>query len=162
MTPSAIRSEPLLDALRAAASRAAADETAFRREAAERIKALELGRSSAFRRLNLMQDVVRIAERAESEELAVAGCVAILQAKLGWSSDSDARSEILSRFGAIAKAIFANARDPEASEVPNPEAQELDVLAVLTEFEIWYADRHAASFWELFDQPVLETPLVDF
>ena len=153
--PETTRSGRLLDALQAAASRAAAEETAFRRESAARIRALETGRSVAFRRLRLMEDVARFAERAESEELAVAGCIAILQTKLGWSSDSEARSEILSRFGGIAKAIFAQAR-------PEPEAPDQDVLAVLSDFEAWYAEAHGAAFWDLFDQPMLETPLVDF
>ena len=155
MTPSGTGSAPLLDALQAAANRAASEETAFRRESAQRIQALERGRSVAFRRLRLMEDVARFAERAESEELAVAGCIAILQTKLGWTSDSEARSEILSRFGGIAKAIFAQAR-------PEPEVPEQDVLAVLSDFEAWYAEQHGAAFWELFDQPMLETPLVDF
>jgi hypothetical protein len=155
MTPPGTGSAPLLDALQAAANRAASEETAFRRESAQRIQALERGRSVAFRRLKLMQDVARFAERAESEELAVAGCIAILQTKLGWSSDSEARSEILSRFGGIAKAIFAQAQ-------PEPEVPEPDVLAVLSDFEAWYAAQHGAAFWDLFDQPMLETPLVDF
>jgi hypothetical protein len=104
-----------------------------------------------------MQDVARVAEPAESEELAVAGAIAMLQVKLGWGGDSEARSEILSRFGGIAKAIFAQSRPK-----PEPDAAESDALAVLTEFEAWYVETHNTPFWDLFDQPMLETPLVDF
>ena len=101
MTPAA----PFLDALQAAADRAAAEENKLRREAAERIKSAERERGFAFRRLNLMRAVAPVAGRAETEELAVAHGLAVLQAKLGWSEDSEARSTVLSQFAPVAKAI---------------------------------------------------------
>ncbi len=57
---------PFLDALAHAA------EAAFRRDAAERIKALERERAFAFRRLNLMRAVADALATAETEEAAVA------------------------------------------------------------------------------------------
>lgn len=144
-----------LDPLDAAASRAAAAETDFRREAAARIKALERDRSFAFRRLNLMRTIAEAIGRAESEEVAVASGLAMVRARLGWTSDSETRSAILSRFARVSQAAYASL---------HPEAQQpaRDVLTALAEFEAWYAETHGASFWSLLEQPMPETPLVDF
>ena len=151
MSPAA----PFLETLEAAASAAAAAETAFRREAAERIKSLDRDRSFAFRRLNLMRPIAESVARAENEQLAVAGSLAILRARLGWSSDSEALSAVLTEFAPVVQGLFANLR----TEV---EAPATDVLALLGAFEAWYEATHRSSFWNLFDQPMPETPLVDF
>jgi len=151
MSPAA----PFLEVLEAAANNAAATETAYRREAAARIKSLERERSFAFRRLSLMRPVAEAVARAESEELAVAGSLAILRAKLGWSSDSEARSAILAQFAPVAQGMFAG-------QPPAAETSMADVSALLAAFETWYETNHRVSFWDLFDQPMPETPLVDF
>jgi hypothetical protein len=147
----------ILDTLDAAARNAGAAETAFRREAAERIKVLERERSHAFRRVNLLRPIAEAVARAESEEMAVAGSQAILRAKLGWSNDSEARSAILTRFATVVKGMFATLHPrPEGEEEPT------DLLALLGAFEAWYEETHRVSFWNLFDQPMQETPVVDF
>jgi hypothetical protein len=151
MSPAA----PFLEMLEAAAKGAAAAETAYRREAAERIKLLERERSFAFRRVNLMRPIADAVARAESEEMAVAGSQAVLRAKLGWSSDSEARSAVLTQFVPVVQGMFANLH-------PQPGTPPADILALLREFEAWYETTHRKSFWDLFDQPIPETPLVDF
>jgi hypothetical protein len=146
-----------LDQLAAAADDAAAAETAFRRETTERIKTLERDRSFAFRRLNLMRAIAEAVAGAESEELAVASGLAVLRARLGWSSDSEARSAVLTRFAPVSQAIFASTRQEPETEPPAG-----DVLAALGVFEAWYAQTHGVEFWSLFEHPMPETPLVDF
>jgi hypothetical protein len=138
---------PFLAALQAAADGAAAAETEGRRAAQQRINALETARAFAFRRLNLMRAVADAASGADSEEIAVANAVAVLQAKLGWHTDSEARSDVLSRFAPVARAVHAD---------------EADVTQALADFETWYAETHPGPFWALFEQQVPETPLVDF
>jgi hypothetical protein len=145
-----------LDTLKAAADGAAAAENAFRRDAAERIKTLERERVFAFRRLNLMCSIAERVRVAEDSELAVASSVAMLRARLGWAGDSEAHSAVLSRFAPVAEAVFARLASPD-EEAPNA-----DVIKSLAEFERWYAESHATSFWVLFDQYVTETPVVDF
>jgi len=147
----------ILDTLEAAARSAGTAETAFRREAAERIKVLERERSHAFRRVNLLRPIAEAVARAESEEMAVAGSQAILRAKLGWSNDSEARSTILTRFATVVKGMFVPLHPR-----PEEEAEPIDILALLGAFEAWYEEAHRASFWSLFDQPMQETPVVDF
>ncbi len=45
---------------------------------------------------------------------------------------------------------------------PEAEADEVDVMAVLKEFESWYAAKHGSPFWVLFENHMPETPVVDF
>jgi hypothetical protein len=144
-----------LETLQGAASDASAAETAYRREAAAHIKQLERERSFAFRRVNLMKPIADAVARAESEEIAVSAGQAILRAKLGWSGDTEARSAVLTEFAKVALALFANLH-------PVEDQHPADVLALLKEFEAWYEATHRTSFWDLFDQPMPETPLVDF
>jgi len=145
-----------LDALTTAADAAEAAEATFRREIAGRIKALEQERAFAFRRLNLMRAVADVIASADSEETAVASGLAVVRTRLGWSSDSEARTEVLSRFAPVARAAFASLAPPEA------EAEEVDVSAALADFESWYAATHESPFWILFEHYMPETPLVDF
>lgn len=145
-----------LDALKQSAADAEKAEADFRRDFAARVKALEQERAFAYRRLNLMRAVAGVIASAESEELAVANAHATLQEKLGWGTDSEARTEVLTHFSAVAKAAFASLAPPEA------EAEEADVGHALAEFENWYAETRKSSFWALLEQAVAEFPVVDF
>ena len=147
-----------LDDLKRATERATAAEHDFRREIAQRIKALERERAFAFRRFNLMRAIADVVASAESEEIAVAGATALLRAKLGWSSDSEARSAVLSRFAPVAQAMFASLAPSDDDNAPPPP----DVVAALGEFERWYGETHPNPFWVLFENYIPETPVVDF
>jgi hypothetical protein len=146
-----------LDDLKRATERAAAVENDFRREIAQRIKALESERAFAFRRFNLMRAIADVVASSESEEIAVAGATALLRTKLGWSSDSEARSAVLSRFAPVAQAMFASLAPPGDENAPTP-----DVIGALAEFERWYGATHPNPFWILFENYIPETPVVDF
>jgi hypothetical protein len=129
-------------------------ESAFRRDAAERIAALALARATAFRRVNLIRSVADAAEGAESEEIAVAVAQAQLRVRLGWSAESEARDEALSRFALVAQALFHAAHGAQ-DDMPDPGG----ALAV---FEAWYAETRKSPFWDLFECYLPETPRVDF
>lgn len=152
MTPAA----SFLDALERAADHAERAEDVFRREIAERTKALERERAFAHRRLNLMRAIAEGMASAESEEIAVAAASAVMRMKLGWADDSEARGEVLAQFVPVAQQMFAT-RAPADDEVPPP-----DPLAALRGFESWYRATHPNPFWVLFDHYIPETPLVDF
>jgi len=145
-----------LDRLDFAAKAAARAEDDFRRETAARVKALERERAFAYRRLNFMRAIADAAAAAQSEEIAVAAATAVMRSKLGWSSDSDARSEVLARFGPVAQQVFASLAPPD-DEAPPP-----DVAQALADFEAWYRQTHPDSFWMLFEHYMPETPVVDF
>jgi hypothetical protein len=146
-----------LDGLKLTADRAAAAESDFRREIAERGKALESERVVAFRRLNLMRAIAEAIAGAESEEIAVAVAAAVLRAKLGWSSDSDARMAVVSRFASVTKVMFGGLAHFDNEDTPEP-----DIIKALAEFETWYAETHPSPFWILFENYMPETPVVDF
>ncbi|TIO05743.1 hypothetical protein [Mesorhizobium sp.] len=139
--------------LRTAAEAAKVAESHFRRDAAVRTAALEQERAFAFRRLNLMQAIAEAMASAESEEIAVASAFATLRTRLGWNSDSEARSEVIARFGQVVLAIF-RAPDEEESANAIPEA--------LAGFERWYAETRGSPFWLLFEHQIPDTPRVDF
>jgi hypothetical protein len=145
-----------LDRLKVAADTASAAEAAFRQQAAQRIAVLDRERAFAFRRLNLMRAIADAIIETETEEQAVAGALATLRAKLDWSSESDARARVLSRFSAVAQAVFANLM-PSDNDALLP-----DVAQALVEFETWYAETRGTPFWVLFDHYRSETPVVDF
>ena len=147
---------PFLAVLQAAADNAAEAEAQFRRDANRRVAALEAARAFAHRRLNLMRAIADVAAQPESEEIAVANALAVLQEKLGWRGDGEARSEVLSRFAPVARAVAGSV---SAREDGGPEP---DVMTTLAEFESWYAQNHPGPFWALFEQHFPETPLVDF
>ena len=146
-----------LDELQAAADDAEAAEAAFRRNAAARIAVFEQERAYAFRRVNFLRAIADAVSGAEDEQAATAYANATLRARLGWTGDSEARTEVLTQFAPVATAIFlAQASDADGG---TPQA---DVRAALASFEAWYAETHAKPFWALFEHYIPETPLVDF
>jgi hypothetical protein len=140
--------------LKTAADAAKAAETSFRQEAAKQVAVLEQERAFAFRRLNLMQAIAEAVAPAESEEVAVANALAALRTRLGWSADSDARSEVITHFGPVALAAFR-----AALAGGEPATNVHDALAV---FERWYVETWGSPFWALFEQQMPDTPVVDF
>jgi hypothetical protein len=144
-----------LDALQAAAEQAKAAETRYREEAAQRIAALDRERAFAFRRLNLMRALADAVADAENEDVAAARAGVELSVRLGWSADSEARTEVLARFAAVGRAVFRGVAPPDGAEAAA-------VGQALAEFEAWYAASRGSPFLALFDQYVVETPLVDF
>jgi hypothetical protein len=146
-----------LHTLEVAANQTARAESDFRRDLAERVKALERERAFSHRRLNFMRAIADAIAAAESEEIAVAAAAAVMQAKLGWSTDSDARTEVLSHFVPVVQQVLASLAPATEDGAPLP-----DVLEALTEFETWYRETHPNPFWMLFENQMPETPLVDF
>jgi hypothetical protein len=146
-----------LDSLKLSADQSAIAENEFRSQIATRIKELEQQRSFAFRRLNLMKEVSSVIASAESEEIAVAAATAVLRAKLGWASDSEARVAVVSSFAPVAQAMFASLAPVEGEDEQKP-----DVIKALADFEAWYRETHPNPFWVLFENYMPETPVVDF
>ena len=146
-----------LAALELTAKHSAQAESEFRRDRAERLKALERERAFAHRRLNFMRAIGDAVGKTESEEIAVAAATAAMRAKLGWWDESEARTQVLSRFAPVAQQMFASLAPIIEEKAPPP-----DVLAALAQFETWYPETHPHPFWMLFENEMPQTPLVDF
>ncbi|MDQ2080692.1 hypothetical protein RA307_10910 [Xanthobacteraceae bacterium Astr-EGSB] len=142
-----------LDALAAAARNAQAAEAEFRRDASARIATLETERAFSYRRLNWMKAVAGAIADAEDETAALARIRAALTDRLGWETQDESRAEVQVRFDAVARAMFA-AMTPVDGAVP-------DVAAELAAFEAWYLESRGRPFWVLFEQSVVELPLVE-
>ncbi|MDB5617160.1 hypothetical protein [Tardiphaga sp.] len=154
-----------LDSLRRAAHASAVAEEEFRSQIAARIRHLEQERSFAYRRFNLINEVSGAVASAESEEIAVAVGSAVLRAKLGWVSDSEARIAVVSAFAPVAQAMFGSLAPAESADKLKSEPKsglKPDVMAALAQFEAWYLETHPGAFWVLFENYIPETPVVDF
>ncbi|MBI5261861.1 MAG: hypothetical protein HY852_08620 [Bradyrhizobium sp.] len=151
-----ISAPEFLVSLQSAAQRADSAEAELQREIIERRKAIEQARKFAYRRYNFVKAIVDSVSGAGTREAAVAHALAAMRNSLGWSGDSEARQATLTDFVPVAEAVFATV-SPAETEPP-----EVDVLAVLAEFEARYQDRHGTPFWSLFENYFPETPVVDF
>jgi hypothetical protein len=157
-----------IDGLQQAAGKAQSVEAEYRQEASVRIATLERERAFAFRRMNLMRSIAEAAmpqvedssdapERS-GEEIAVARALALLRIRLGWSSDSEMQDATLARFTPVAIALC---RASIGEDQNGPDATP-DIGEALGRFEDWYEKAYGVSFWTLFENPMPDTPRVDF
>ncbi|CAN7624383.1 hypothetical protein LJR231_004738 [Phyllobacterium sp. LjRoot231] len=155
-----------IERLQQAAETAQSAEVAYRLEAATRITTLERERAFAFRRMNLMRSVAEAARpqvddssdlaEQSGEEIAVARALALIRVRLGWSSDSETRDATLARFAPV---VIALHRASGGAETPDETSGIDDALG---RFEAWYEHAYGVSFWMLFENPMPDTPRVDF
>lgn len=143
-----------VEALQAATLETQRAEQAVREEFARRIAALAEERAFAFRRLNLVTALQETVARADDEDMAAIYGLAFLRHRLGWAEDEGVRAEIGERFAPFCRALHACGR-----ETPDPAA---DPAAELASFEAWYIERVGTPFWIVFENPMPETPLVDY
>jgi hypothetical protein len=146
----------LLSTFEAAAAAASKAEAALRKRMEAEVAAAERERAFAYRRLNLMRTLARAIGRGESEEAAVGGGLAAVRAELGWESDSDTRTQTLSQLAPVVRAAFATLSPTEDGEAPGA-----DVAGTLANFEAWYEGAYGRPFWALFEQEIVEMPLVE-
>jgi hypothetical protein len=149
------RTASLLADLNVAADAAKSAEMDFRQEATLQIAALEEERAFAFRRLNLMRAVAEAVHSAESEEIAVANALAVLRDRRGWYSGTKLHASVFAHFSPVALAAFRDV-------APDNEEPAADIREELAAFENWYAETWGAAFWNLFENPMPDTPRVDF
>jgi hypothetical protein len=157
-----------IERLRQAADEAQSVEVAYRREAATRIATLERERAFAFRRMNLMRSVAEAAmpqvddsrdpAGQSGEEIAVARALALIRVRLGWLSDSETREATLARFAPVVIALHRASVSGEQNMPDGPPG----IVEALGRFEAWYEEAHGVSFWMLFENPMPDTPRVDF
>lgn len=157
MSPMTVRPsiDGLLAAFEAAARTASEAEAALRKEMEAQILRLDRRRAFAYRKLNFMRSLSESVRSAADEEAAVAAGRTKVRSQLGWESDSEARSETLSRLTPVTQATFCCLTSAEA------ELSAGEVVKALSDFEAWYEARFERAFWTLFEQHVEELPLVE-
>ncbi|MGN6462722.1 MAG: hypothetical protein ACTHLY_16160 [Pseudolabrys sp.] len=144
-----------LGELEQAAHAASTAEEVYRREIAQRVRALEQARAFAFRRLNLMRTVTGAVVGYEEEAEALqAGSVAFMR-ELEWTGATEAQRQALEQFRPVVQAAWNLSRAPEG---------EGDMAAVereLTAFERWFAESRDGPFLSVMEREVVELPLVE-
>lgn len=143
--------------LETAAADASRAEDDYRLSHAERLRLLERERTFAYRRLNLVRDLVAAVRGTEDGDAAVAAAEALLAREFGLGRSSEAHRAVLDRFARVVEALDLCVNgDPE-------EKVDIDaVLKALADFEAWYEARGGSPFLALYDVYVPQTPVVDF
>ncbi|MBM3549442.1 MAG: hypothetical protein FJX54_21095 [Alphaproteobacteria bacterium] len=143
----------VLGTLVARAEAASGEETAYRRESARRIEALERARAFAYRRLNLLKKVAETAIGEPDAKAAADARIAAAFIEIGWIGDSLAE-------------LDEKGREAEAQFRPVAEAigigNEQRMIQALADFETWFMQRFGRDFCSVFDRYVPDTPKVDF
>lgn len=144
----------LVDELRRRAEEAARIEAAYRVESRDRLAALEQARIAAYRRIEMVDALMRTVAAGEDRTTAVDAGVSTLCDMTGWGSDHPAYEEVRGQMAAVADQAWLAEHPGEGTG---------DVVQAFTQFEAWYADRFKTEFTSLVarEEPSL-TPLVDF
>lgn len=148
-----------LDGLEQAAHAASTAEEVYRREIAQRVRALEQDRAFAFRRLNLMRTVTAAVTGHEEEAEALqAGNIAFMR-ELEWTGATEAQRQALEQFQPVVLAAWtlSRATEEEADRSANMAALE----RALTAFEQWFAASRNGPFLSVMEREVVELPLVE-
>jgi hypothetical protein len=144
----------LVDELRRLAEEASRSESAYRVESRDRLATLERARIAAYRRIEMVDALVRTVAAGEDRTTAVDAGVSALCDMTGWAADNPAYEEVRGQLEMVADQAWLVAHPGEGSG---------DVVRAFTRFEAWYAERFKAEFTALVarEMPNL-TPLVDF
>ena len=165
-------SDILIARLQADCTAAEAAERAVRAEVDVRIKGAETARAFAWRRLNMLSDMARIAAVEAECDVAVERQLVALFREIGWIDEglgelSESAQPLVGRLRPIAEALHAQAHPPAAGDdnggvaesLPRPP---LDPLTAFRDFEAWYEAERGLPFLQAFERYVPQTPLVEF
>jgi hypothetical protein len=150
-----------LERLRGAAEAREQEESHYRRESRRRLEALEIERTRAYRRYNLLKDMAAAA--AEHAELPAGtdAQLAVATAQSGWNETRTAYADLRERLSLVASSIHARMHPPNGDTGAVP--ADADVVEVFAAFEAWYRDRFGQDFLDLLGrEPPSFQPLVDF
>src|SRR5258708_36738766 len=146
----------LVASFQAAAQAAEDAEKSFRASLHPRLEALEQARVFAYRRMNLVSDMVREAARHDARDVAVMAIIAFIAVEFALERGRDRHETILTRLGPVADAVASATHLP-----PNEDEARPDVAAELAAFEAWYRAETGAYFLARADIAVPENPLFD-
>jgi len=130
-------------------------ETQFRKSYVDRLRALEIERVFANRRMHFIQALSdALSGVADAEKCAFAGD-RVLDAEFSLTLTNPNNAIIIERFRPVSQAIGATLS-------AEGEADHGAVLAQLADFENWYQRHTSQPFMALYDVYVQQTPVVDF
>lgn len=150
-----------LDGLERDAHAASVAEENFRREIAERLRALEQERAFGFRRFNLMRSVIDAVASGQDEEEALAKGRETVAQELQIGAETAVNLETLQRFEPVLRACWEACTAAGGTADADKGDTAAAVAAALKEFEAWFASARNGSFLSLMDHEIVELPLVE-
>lgn len=164
--PNAI--DTLIACLQADCTAAELAERSVRASVDAQIKAAEAARAFAWRRLNALSDMARIATREPEREVAVERQLVALFREIGWIENDladlgEGAQPLIDRLRPIAEALHAWAHPPPVDEeAQTMQAAAADPIAAFRAFEAWYESERGQPFLQVFERYIPPTPLVEF
>jgi len=147
---------PYLDQLRDAAQASERAEAEFRRFAERRLETMSAERVRAYRRCQLVSDMIQSALPLPEPEECVAAQIGWVLSQAGWAGGDTGYEEVSEQLGRVAALVHADVHG-------EPTVVSSMVVAALEAFESWYRQRFGTEFPAL--QPSATSafqPLVDF
>jgi len=159
--------ETLIARLQADCTAAEAKERAVRVRVDAQIKAASTERAFAWRRLNALSDMARVAAVESERDVSVARQLAALFREIGWiendlSELGEGAKPLLDQLRPIAEALHAGAHPAPGDEGDEPPSPPADPIAAFRAFEAWYERERGEPFLQAFERYVPPTPLVEF
>jgi hypothetical protein len=147
---------PYLDQLREAAQAAERAEAEFRRFAERRLETMSAERVRAYRRCQLVSDMIQSALQLPEPAECVAAQIVCVLSHAGWSGGDTGYDEVSEQLGRVAELVHADVHG-------EPGVVSSMVVAALEAFESWYRQRFGTEFPSLQPNAVSSfQPLVDF
>jgi hypothetical protein len=158
--------ETLIARLQADCTAAETAERSIRASVDAQIKAAAEARAFAWRRLNALADMARVAEREPDAEAAIEGQLVALFREIGWIETGlaelgDGAQPLIERLRPVAEALHAQAHPAPDAKDENP-TPAVDPLKAFRDFEAWYETERGQPFLQVFERYVPPTPLVEF
>lgn len=130
------------------------------------IKAAETARAFAWRRLNALQDMARVAAAESEPEVSVERQLVALFREIGWIENGlaelgEGAQPLIDKARPIARALHdqAHPAPPKDGEMPPPAP---DPVAEFRAFESWYESERGQPFLKAYERYVPPTPVVEF
>lgn len=150
-----------LDQLRTAAEEMERQESGYRRESRLRLEGLEIERTRAYRRYNLLKDMAAAAAEHAAPPEGIEAQLAVAAAEAGWSEARAGYAEVRERLSPVAALVHERLHPPAAAGTAISAAS--DIPGALAGFEAWYRVRFGQEFLDLLGRPSPSfQPLVDF
>jgi hypothetical protein len=158
--------EMLIARLEADCTAAEQAERIVRSEIEARLREVERARAFAWRRLNVLKDMLRTAKDEPDRAVAVEHQLVGLFRDIGWIEASldelgSGSVLLLDRLRPIAEALHG-ACHPQQTDAPAGEGAGFDVLAAFRAFEDWFEADRGQPFLQVFERYTPPTPLVEF
>jgi len=130
---------PYLDQLRHAAQASEGAEAEFRRFAEHRLETLSAERVRAYRRCQLVSDMIQCALPLPAPAECIAAQIDRVLAQAGWSDGDSGYDEVREQLGRVAALVHADLHG-EPGDVSSM------VVTALEAFESWYRERFGTEF----------------